>query len=274
MTFSIVARSGDAYGVAVASKFIAVGSVVPAVRLGVGAVATQAMAKVSYAGEALALLAAGTSAADAVAALTSADDRRQDRQLGIVAASDQATFTGHDCMDWAGGVHGGDRDSGYAIQGNILVGERVVLDMERTWLDNPHLLMAPRLMKALLAGDHAGGDKRGRQSAALYAVAPGAGYDHCGVLADLRVDDHPGAADELARLLDLHDLYFGSAQTVLPLVGSLAKEVRRHLAALGRNQPDLHEALQDWAGEANFEMRMTPEGIDSRVLQALREAVA
>ena len=274
MTFSIVARIGDAYGVAVASKFIAVGSVVPAARLGVGAVATQAMANVSYASDGLALLAEGASAVDTVARLTSPDEGRQDRQLGVVAATDQSTFTGADCMDWAGGRCGGDKEGGYAIQGNILVGQRVVLDMELAWLDNPHLPMAPRLMRALLAGDHAGGDKRGRQSAALYAVAPGAWYDHCGVLADLRVDDHPDAADELARLLDLHDLYFGSAETVLALEGPLADEVRQHLATLGRTQPDIHEALEDWAGEANFEMRMTPDGIDSRVLQALREAVA
>ena len=274
MTFSIVARIGDAYGVAVASKFIAVGSVVPAARVGVGAVATQAMAKVSYAADALALLGAGAGAADAVARLTSLDELREDRQLGVVAATGQATFTGRDCMDWAGGVHGGDKDSGYAIQGNILVGERVVLEMERAWLQRPDLRMAPRLIQALAAGDQAGGDKRGRQSAALYAVAPDAGYDHCGVLVDLRVDDHPAATDELARLLDLHELYFGSAETVLPLEGALADEVRQHLRTLGRDQPDLHHALDDWAGEANFEMRMTPDGIDSRVLQALREAVA
>jgi uncharacterized Ntn-hydrolase superfamily protein len=273
MTFSIVARIGDAFGVAVASKFIAVGSVVPAARLGVGAVATQAMAKVSYAADGLGLLAEGNSAVATVARLTALDEGREDRQLGVVATADQSTFTGRDCMDWAGGVHGGDKDSGYAIQGNILVGERVVLEMQRAWLDNRQLPMAPRLMQALLAGDQAGGDRRGRQSAALYAVAPGAGYDHCGVLADLRVDDHPGASDELARLLDLHDLYFGSAGTVLPLEGALADQVRRYLVTLGRSQPNLHEALEDWAGEANFEMRMTPDGIDSRVLQALREAV-
>jgi uncharacterized Ntn-hydrolase superfamily protein len=94
------------------------------------------------------------------------------------------------------------------------------------------------------------------------------------VLVDLRVDDHPAATDELARLLDLHELYFGSAETVLPLEGALADEVRQHLRTLGRDQPDLHHALDDWAGEANFEMRMTPDGIDSRVLQALRAAVA
>lgn len=274
MTFSIVARVGNAYGVAVASKFIAVGSVVPAARLGVGAVATQAMAKMSYAGDGLALLGEGKSAADTVAILTSLDDRCDERQLGVVAATDQSTFTGANCMDWAGGRDGGDAASGYAIQGNILVGEQVVLQMERTWLANTHLPLAARLMQALIAGDHAGGDKRGRQSAALYAVAPAAGYDHCGVLADLRVDEHPAATDELARLLDLHDLYFGSPETVLPLEGSVADEVRQHLLILGRSQPNLHDALQDWAGEANFEMRMTPDGIDARVLQALREAVA
>ena len=274
MTFSIVARSGDAYGVAVASKFIAVGSVVPAARLSAGAIATQAMAKVSYAADGLAFLGAGASATDTVARLTSSDEGRDNRQLGVVGATDQCTYTGSGCMDWAGGVSGGDAESGYAIQGNILVGERIVLDMQQAWLDNPDLSFAMRLMQALEAGDHTGGDKRGRQSAALYAVAPGAGYDHCGVLVDLRVDDHPEATSELARLLDLHDLYFGPPGKVQPLEGPLADEVRQHLLTLGRRQPDLHEALQDWAGEANFEMRMTPDGIDSRVLQALREADA
>ena len=272
MTFSIVARVGDAYGVAVASKFIAVGSVVPAARLGVGAIATQAMAKVSYAPDGLELLAAGTSAPDTVARLTTADEGRDSRQLGVVGASGQSTFTGSACMNWAGGVIGGDADSGYAIQGNILVGEHVVARMEQAWLEDPRLPLAARLMRALVAGDTAGGDKRGRQSAALYAVAPGAGYDHNGVIADLRIDDHPTATQELVRLVDLHDLYFGSPGPVLPLVGELAGEVRLHLQSLGRRQPDLYEALEDWAGEANFEMRMTPDGIDSRVLEQLRMA--
>jgi len=207
-----------------------------------------------------------------VARLTSLDEGRDDRQLGVVGATDASTFTGPGCMDWAGGVCGGDSGSGYAIQGNILVGEQVVLDMQRAWLASSRLALAPRLMQVLVAGDSAGGDKRGRQSAALYAVAAGAGYDHCGVLADLRVDDHPDATHELARLWNLHDLYFGSPENVLPLEGELAKEVRQRLSDLGRRQADLHEALEDWAGEANFEMRMTPDGIDSRVLQALRDA--
>ena len=129
-------------------------------------------------------------------------------------------------------------------------------------------------MHALLAGDRAGGDRRGRQSAALYVVAPGAGYDGGGVLADLRVDDHPDAPTELARLLDLNDLYFGPPSNVMPLEGPLGEEVRERLSKLGREQDDVHEALGDWAGEANFEMRLSPDGIDARVLQALREATA
>ena len=237
------------------------------------------MAKDSYTADGLAHLANGLSAAQTVAALTSADAGRgtrgrEDRQVAVVGPTDQSTFTGRDCMQWAGGVCGGDKDSGYAIQGHILAGEHVVLARERGWLQSPDLLMAPRLVKALLAGDHAGGDRPGRQSAARYTMAPGAGYDHGGVLADLRVDDHPKAADALARLLDLHDLCFGGPQTVLPLQGPVADEVRRHLLALGRNQPDLHDGLNDWAGEANLEMRMTPDGIDRHVLQALREAAA
>jgi uncharacterized Ntn-hydrolase superfamily protein len=175
MTFSIVARIGQAYGVAVASKFIAVGSVVPAAQIDVGAVATQAMAKISYTTDGLAHLARGLGAAETVAALTSADGGREDRQVAVVGPTDQSTFTGRDCMQWAGGVCGGDKDGGYAIQGNILAGEHVVLAMERAWLQDPDLLMAPRLVKALMAGDHAGGDRRGRRSAALYAVAPGPG---------------------------------------------------------------------------------------------------
>jgi uncharacterized Ntn-hydrolase superfamily protein len=144
--------------------------------------------------------------------------------------------------------------------------------MEQAWLEDPSLPLVPRLMRALVAGDKAGGDKRGRQSAAVYAVAPGTGYDHNGVIADLRIDDHPDATQELVALVDLHDLYFGSPGTVLPLVGPLREEVREHLRRLGRDQPDLEVALSDWAGEANFEMRLTPDGIDSRVLEQLRKA--
>lgn len=271
MTFSIVARLGDAYGVAVASKFIAVGSVVPRARIGVGAAATQAMAKVAFRDDALDLLARGSTAAETARELIEADDEREHRQLAVVSPSDEATFTGAACLDWAGGLTGRDESGGYAIQGNILVGEQVVLEMRRAWLAAATQPLPQRLLAALLAGDQAGGDRRGRQSAALYAVQPGSGYDACGVLADLRVDEHPDATNELARVLDLHDLYFGRPTRVLELTGDLAEEVRARLARLGRTQQDLQAALADWAGEANFEMRVVDSGIDARVLQVLRD---
>jgi uncharacterized Ntn-hydrolase superfamily protein len=270
MTFSVVGRAGDALGVAVASRFIAVGSVVPAARLGVGAVATQAMAKVSYKHDVLELLAAGASAPDAVARVTSADEGAEHRQLGVVAAHSQATHTGAQCLPWAGGTSGSDDTGGYAIQGNILTGPEVVERMRETWLARGDLPLPRRLVETLLAGDAAGGDSRGRQGAALYAVAPGAGYDASGVLADLRVDDHPDAPRELAKLLDEHELVFGGPEDVLPLHGVLAGEVAQRLGRLGHRDDDTSAALAAWAGERNLEMRLTEAGIDARVLEVLR----
>lgn len=271
MTFSIVARQDDAYGVAVASKFLAVGSVVPGARIGVGAVATQSFAKVSYVPDLLAALADGAVAADALAVATAADDLREQRQVGVVSATDAATFTGTECTDWAGGTTGGDEHTAYAIQGNILVGPQVVEAMEQAWLASSGPL-SRRLMAALLAGDAAGGDRRGRQSAALYAVQAGAGYDAGGVLADVRVDDHPDATNELARVYDLAELYFGGPEDVQPLTGDLRTEVRAQLDRLGVSGGDLAQDLADWAGEVNLENRLSAEGIDRRVLEELRRA--
>lgn len=272
MTFSIVGQVGDAFGVAVASKFPFVGAVVPEVRLGVGAVATQAMARVSYRGTALAALADGADAAAAVASCTGPDEAREHRQLGVVGVDSQATYTGGECMDWAGGVSGREESGGYAIQGNILTGRQVVEAMERAWLGSAGASLTDRLVAALLAGDEAGGDSRGRQGAALYAVAPGAGYDACGVLADVRVDDHPQAPTELARMLRVNDLLFGRPEDVQALTGDLADEVSARLARLGHGGGTAAEALERWAGEANYEMRLSPDGIDAKVLAALREA--
>lgn len=272
MTFSIVARLGDAFGVAVASKFLAVGNTVPAAQLGVGAVATQSFAKVSFKADGLALLSGGASAQQTVDRLTAADELRATRQLGVVGPADAATYTGTECLDWAGGRSGGDADSSYAIQGNILVGPQVVEEMERAWLAGVGQRLDQRLLAALLAGDAAGGDRRGRQGAALFAVAPGAGYDGCGVLADLRVDDHPQAATELARLADLSDLYFSGPQDVQPWTPTLREEVAARLATLGYAGPDLAAALDEWAGVENYEMRLTNAGMDARVLAILRES--
>ena len=214
VTFSIVASNADRsqFGVAVASKYLAVGSVVPAARSDVGALATQAWANAAYRVDGLALLAGGATAQEAVDTLTGNDAKRQVRQLGVLDAhGGSATYTGEQCTDWAGGLCG---DS-YAIQGNILVGERVIAAMERAWLDSdPAEALARRLLAALAAGDAAGGDKRGRQSAALLVAGDEGGYlDGDDMIVDLRVDDHQAPIPELARLLDLHDTLFGKPAT-------------------------------------------------------------
>ena len=274
MTFSIVARHGDAYGVAVASKFLSVGAVVPGARSGVGAVATQSFARVAYIGDLLAALATGADAATALAAATAADDLRDERQVGVVGAHDAATFTGSGCTPWAGGTTGSGEGTAYAIQGNILAGPQVVRDMEQAWLGSVGQEFTTRLLLTLLAGDSAGGDARGRQSAAMYAVQPGSGYDACGVLADLRVDDHPDAPTEMARIHELHTLYFGRPEGVQPLAEELDAEVRRRLDGLGFTGGRTADDLARWAGAVNLEMRLSPDGIDRRVLVELRNATA
>ena len=274
MTFSIVAREGEAYGVAVASKFLAVGAVVPGALEGVGAVATQSWARVAYVPELLERLGAGESASAALEAAAATDPGRAKRQVGVVGRDSAATYTGGECLPWCGGVAvvAEDGRSAYAIQGNILVGPEVVDEMERAWLGSAGSTFAQRLLAALAAGDAGGGDSRGRQSAAVYAVEPGTGYDQCGVAADLRVDDHPEPVGELARLLSQWELYFGRPEDVQPLEGPLADEVSDRLARLGHGSADggVEAALAEWAGEENYEARLAPGGIDRRVLEALR----
>jgi uncharacterized Ntn-hydrolase superfamily protein len=273
MTFSIVARSADgrALGVAVASKFLAVGAAVPAAEADVGALATQSYANLAYRPQGLALLRTGVAAADVVAGLTAADPGRAQRQLGVVAATGEgATYTGDACHDWAGGLAG----EGYAIQGNILAGKQVVVAMAEAWqASDPDAPLGRRLLAALTAGDRAGGDRRGRQSAALLVVSPGDGYGGTSdVVADLRVDDHPDPVPELGRLLDLHALYFDKPDpdTLLELTGELAEEVASRLASLGYRAKKLDAALASWAGVENLEERLVPGQIDPLVLAHLR----
>ena len=278
MTFSIVARSADgrAHGVAVASKFLGVGAAVPAAEADVGALATQSYANLAYRPQGLLLLRTGVPAAGVVAGLTAADEGRANRQLGVVGATgDGATFTGDECHAWAGGEAG----EGYAIQGNILTGPEVVQAMRQAWLDSAgEPRFTRRLLAALRAGDEAGGDRRGRQSAALLVVAKGMGYGGTSdVVADLRVDDHAEPVPELSRLLDLHTLYFDKADPadLLDLSGALADEVRGTLAALGHTGPagsdGLDSALADWAGIENLEERIVAGRIDPLVLLHLRK---
>jgi uncharacterized Ntn-hydrolase superfamily protein len=268
MTFSIVARSvdGESWGVAVASKFLAVGSVVPAAVAGIGALATQADANVAYKGQALAHLDDGATASVALQRLIEDDPGREHRQLGIVDADgNAATHTGHECFDWAGGV----TDTDVAIQGNILAGSHVVEAMKAAWdasADEPDL--ARRLLGALRAGDDAGGDSRGRQSAALLVVRDGAGYGgRDDVAADLRVDDHPTPCAELERLLDLNDLYLTAStdEERIQVTDELQAELDDRARSLG------HPDFIAWVGNENFEMRIGSGWVDEQVLQILRD---
>ncbi|MEV6286659.1 DUF1028 domain-containing protein [Kribbella sp. NPDC051770] len=269
MTFSIVAydEPTQSWGVAVASKFLAVGAVVPWGRAGAGAVATQASANLSYGPDGLDLLAEGLSAEEVVSRLTTADEGRDSRQLGVVdSAGRSATFTGPECMNWAGGIAG----EHFAAQGNILTGPEVVQAMADSWLTKSEESFAHRLVHALSAGDQAGGDSRGRQGAALRVWRAGAAYGgQLDIAIDLRVDDHRAPVEELARLLALHDLYFGKPDPadLLPLEGSLLAEVTQHLNRLGFTD------LDTWAGTENFEERLVPGRLDPLILDQLRNSL-
>ncbi|MGR6320822.1 DUF1028 domain-containing protein [Micromonospora soli] len=278
MTFSIVARSADGrlHGVAVASKFLAAGALVPAAEAEVGAVATQAHVNLAYRGQGLALLRSGVAAADAVAGLVAADPGRDDRQLGVVGATgDGATWTGPRCHPWAGGEAG----DGWAVQGNILAGPQVVEAIRDAWLGDSELPFPQRLLAALHAGDRAGGDRRGRQSAGLLVVQRRGGYAGTGdELVDLRVDDHPDPVTELGRLLDVHTMLFGKPDpaTLRDLTGPLAEEVTARLATAGHpvGPAGLDDALASWAGVENLEERIVPGRIDPIVLDHLRRTAA
>ena len=267
MTFSIVARSDDgaSWGVAVASKFLAVGPTVAAARAGVGAVATQAMPNLSYKPRGLDLMSRGRSAPQALDQLVAGDDRYAERQAGLVdAAGGAATYTGTDCLTWAGGVTG----PGFAAQGNILAGPHVVDALADSWTGSDEADFARRLVSALLAADRAGGDRRGRQSAALLVVRKGAGYGFDDVAVDLRVDDHPDPVTELGRLLDLNDFYLTASteDEKVAVTPELAAELEGLARAAGQRD------LMAWVGTENYEMRVAPDGswIDRKVLDLLR----
>jgi uncharacterized Ntn-hydrolase superfamily protein len=271
-TYSIAACDLVAaqWGVATQSKFLAVGSVVPWAEPGVGAVATQAYANPRYGRDGLALLREGLSAEETVSRLTAADDGREERQLGIVdSRGGSATFTGAECMDWAGGLIG----PGFAAQGNILIGEETVAALATTFTATDGRPLAERLLECLAAAQAAGGDRRGQQSAALLVVERDGGYAGMSdVLVDLRVDDHPGPVGELARLYDMHNLLFGKTPPAdwLELDDALRTELEDRLRRLGYDG-ELAKALDAWAGTENLEERVDGiERIDPVVLAELR----
>lgn len=276
-TFSIVGfdPETDTWGVAVQSRFLAVGAIVPWARAGVGAVATQAMANFNYGPRGLELMSQGKTARETVEALISSDDEREHRQLGVVdAAGRAATFTGSECLEWAGGVAG----EHYAVQGNILVGRETVEAMARTF-EGTSGGLAGRLLAALDAGQGAGGDSRGKQSAALLIVREGGGYggdnDHA---VDLRVDDHPEPIRELIRLRTLHTLYFGKTQPedVVAVEGEVRRDVEMSLRRSGyleegADERALLDALSAFIRTENFEEREQERGyLDRAVLQYMR----
>ena len=271
-TYSIAAcdLERDQWGVATQSKFLAVGSVVPWAVPGVGAVATQAYANPRYGPQGLQLLADGLSAAEVVARLTDADDGRADRQVGVVDSSGGgATYTGSDCMEWAGGLAG----PGFAAQGNILVGEETVAALATTFTATDGRPLPERLLECLAAAQAAGGDRRGQQSAALLVVERDAGYAGLSdTLVDLRVDDHPHPVAELARLYAMHSLLFGKTprDEWLEVDDALRAELTERLDRLGYTG-ELDRAFGDWSGTENLEERVEGvERIDPVVLAELR----
>lgn len=279
-TFSIVGfdpETGE-LGVAVQSKFIGVGSVVPWAKAGVGAIATQSLANTSYGPEGLALLEKGYTAQEVIRILTDGDEDRGLRQVGIVdAKGNSATFTGENCYDWAGGKTG----LNYAVQGNILVSEETVIAMANTF-ENSRGPLAERLLQALDVGQEAGGDKRGRQSAAIYVVKENGGYGgYNDRYIDLRVDDHPDPIKEIIRIYKLWDLYFGEVkeEDQIELTGVLKEEINEYLFRLGYLDQSsflenrFQEAFTSFIHTENFEGRQLKNGyIDSKVLDYLKKS--
>ena len=272
-TYSIVACDLDAgqWGVAVESKFLAVGTVVPWAAAHVGALATQSYANPRYGPDGLALLGDGLSAEEVIDSLTSSDKDKALRQVGVVDGRGRAaSFTGEGCHEWAGGRTG----DGYAAQGNILVSAETVDALAATFESKRELPLAERLTDCLAAAQAAGGDRRGQQSAALLVVQKDAGYGGLSdTLVDLRVDDHPEPIAELRRLYMLHQEIFGATprEQWLDVNEVLRAELRERLARLGYTD-ELGRAFFDWAGTENLEERVDGiERIDPVVLGALRK---
>jgi uncharacterized Ntn-hydrolase superfamily protein len=281
-TFSIVAHDPqqEEWGVAVQSKFLAVGAVVPWAQAGVGAVATQAHANLIFGPEGLALMAERLSAQEALDELVAADEGRARRQAGLVDAhGTAASFTGEECTPWAGGLVG----DHYAVQGNILVSGATVEAMALTF-EQAEGELADRLVAALAAGQAAGGDRRGQQSAAVLVVRQGGGYGgNNDRYLDLRVDDDPAPIDRLQALVDLHHLFFKPPEPgeMVIIEGQLAREVQQILRWAGYYDGPLsgqydeatRRALTALVGNENFEERFDEDGgqISRQVLDIFRQ---
>jgi uncharacterized Ntn-hydrolase superfamily protein len=260
-TFSIVARDPEAVGVAVQSKFVSVGSVVPFASADAGAIATQSFANVAYGPDGLDLLREGKSAEEVVAELTDDDPEAEQRQVGVVGQDGSvAAFTGGECFEFAGDLHG----ETYTVQGNVLENRETIEAMADTYEETDGGL-PEKLLAALHAGNEAGGDKRGEQSAALYVAKPEGGYDGKNDRwIDVRVDDHEAPIDELERAFKIYDVTLLEREEpdeVRELAGETAAEVTETLADLGFYEDDTakefgereRDALEEFRGMNNFE---------------------
>jgi uncharacterized Ntn-hydrolase superfamily protein len=273
VTYSIVACDLERreWGVAVASKFLAIGALSAWAEPEVGAVATQSWIRAAYGPDGLRLLAGGVSAAEALRRLLAGDEQREQRQVGIVdRAGGAATHTGAECLDWAGDRLG----PGYAAQGNMLVSAETVEALADTFEAAGPGPLTEHLLSALAAGQTAGGDRRGQQAAAIRVVRRGAGYGGADILVDLRVDDNETPIAELRRLYTLHQLHFGATpdEQWLPLDAQLEAELRARLDRLGYTSGDLAADLGTWAGVENLEERVRGvASLDPVVLTELRK---
>lgn len=274
MTFSIVGVDTEAEeaGVAVQSKFLAAGALVPWAAGRVGAVATQSFVEATFGPRGLELLRSGLGPQESLDRLLDQDDQRELRQVGIADASGRsASFTGSKCLPHAVSMTG----PGYACQGNVLASPDVVPSMVDAFLSTPGAL-AERMIESLRAGQLAGGDARGQEAAAIVVVKPGGGYggNHDRYI-DLRVDHHPEPIEELSTLLELHRFYFGRPldSDVIAADPALEQELARLLARAEppRGGDDVWGALFDYMGWENLEERWLGRGkIDRRVLDHLR----
>jgi uncharacterized Ntn-hydrolase superfamily protein len=279
-TFSIVAAdlaSGD-LGIAVASKFLACGAIVPWASAGAGAVATQNFANTAFGPDGIKMMRNGLSARDALVGLLADDADRELRQVGLVdARGGAAAHTGSGCHGWAGHRLG----DGFTCQGNILVGQDTIDAMAAAFSASKGELSS-RLVTALAAGEKAGGDKRGKQASALYVVRPKSGYGGMNdVLVDLRVDDHPEPVKELRRLLDLSNLYFGTSPAAekVKIEGAVLADLKRLMVSKGFYRGDglglwdeaTEKALDAYFASENFEERVDLKNrtIDAPVLAHL-----
>jgi len=258
MTFSIVAMdpSEDLFGVAVASRFIAVGAVVPWAEHGVGAIATQSYANYTFGPDGLALLRRG-SASDTLKSLLDADPEREKRQVGIVdRAGNVASFTGKECMDYAGSIEG----KNFTVQGNILTGVEVLKAMAAEMERN--LPFIDRLISALKAGEAAGGDRRGKQGASILVAGTGKEFvETSGIVMNIRVDDHPEPVLELERISQLWKATFWDTET------SLIQENKAEIDAAIRNLG--YDSLESWAEARGLSDNVNDSKIGIYTLKAL-----